>query len=620
MSVEFDSMQEYAREAVAGFFTHIGITDVQNLQVSVIFDEQSETDYFTITADSFTYNNTDDGGVVDIQLTFTDGVLTTSSGLSGGIPGLDEASFQQWYEFFDPDKNDEYALEAVESLFTQVDIDDDDWVQLSASVEGTETGELITIEADSIEMDGVQHYAVRIVLTFENGTLTSDSGIPAAMSGVLNNAYIQTWYDYSGPDKQREDDQQDSGYYDGDESYTEIYSNVWSWEDYDGVIWTVVDKEENGAWSSTETGSNGDVRVHSSSWDPNTQISTWSETFHNSDSSINYTRTETQNPDGTSSARLTGSIDHLLWIPLDGIYTSVDVTETRDAFWNTINIAGTVTNPNSEVLAVTYSSDGEILVGGESMFDVGGFDDHFQQSNEWEWTDEWSGTTWRVVEESDVDGKWVMTETAYRDDDGDGTAETATGEMRSNWSSWDESTQESTWSESYRSEDGTIDFQRVETWNDSDGTSSETITGSNDHIAWYYLGDVYTNINVTVDRDANWNTTSISGSVMKDGATLIVSFDDGDILIDGESLDDMDERDDNFQDGGTNEWSWTDWDDVTWTVTDEQIGNTWTSTEIGSNGDQRVHKNVWDDTTNSSTMTEEFSSGDGRVDYIREEE
>lgn len=611
----FDPEQAYARGAVEGLFEKVGLTNIQNLSVVVTFDGQSDTDTFTITADSFNYNGTTVADGINVTLTFVDGNLTSSTGLPGTIPGMDEASIQQWYEFSDPDKSDEYALDAVEKLFTQADIHD--WHNLNAFIEPTASGDQITIEADSITVNGVIYQAIRIELGFENGSLSTTSGIPSEISGILNDTYLQTWYDYSGPEQQRQEDQQDQGYYEGDEGHTSTYSNVWTWTDHEGILWTVVDKEENGVWSSTETSSNGDVRVHSSSWNPDTQTGTWTETFHNADSSVDFTRVETQNPDGTSSVLLTGKTDHLLWMPLDGIYTDVSVTETRDAFWNTTNVTGMITSPTNGALAVTFS-DGEILIGGESMFQHGSFDDHFQERNEWEWTDDWSGTTWRVVEEADTSGNWVFTETAYRDDDGDGVAETATGEVRSNWSTWDEETSVSTWTEQYRNHDGTIDYTRTETY-ESDGSSSETITGENDHIAWYYLGEIYDDIDVTVTRDTSWNTTSITGTLNKDGETVTVSFDDGQILIDGESIDDRDEKEDHFQDGGSTEWSWTDWEGITWTVTDTQDGNTWTSTEVGSNGDRRVHSNEWDDFTNSSIMTEEFESGDGLVEYTRQE-
>ncbi len=621
---QFDAEQDYARGAVEELFARAGMSAIVDLSVTVSFTEETDSDHFVITADGYTYNSQNFAGnnIINIDLVFTGDTLTSYSGLPAEVSELTQTAIEEWYEFSDHDNNDEYAQAAVENLFTQADIHA--WSNLTTSMEGIPNGDRITIQADSIGLNGDSVIAINIVLEFENNSVTSKVGIPAELTNIFNDAYLNTWYEYSGPEQQRQEDQQDSGYYEGDAGHTETYTNVWTWTEFqwvDGgeveILWTVVDKEENGVWSSTETSGNGDVRVHSSSWDDTTQISTWSETFHNSDSSISYTRTETQNPDGTSSARLTGSIDHLLWMPLDGIYSSVDVTETRDAFWNTINVTGTVTNPNSEVLAVTYSSDGEILVGGESLYVAGGFDDHFSGTNEWEWTDDWSGITWRVVEGDDGSGNWAFTETAYRDDDGDGTAETATGEMRTNYSTWDDATSTNTWSETYTDGDD-ISFTRTETYN-NDGTSSETITGSNDHIAWYYLGDVYTDISVTVTRDANWNTASISGTVTKDSATVNVTYSDGQIMIDGNSIDDLDDGMTQFQDGGSSEWTWTDWEGVTWTVTDTQNGDTWTSTEIGSNGDARTHTNTWDPTTNTSTMTEHFVSGDSDVDYTRTE-
>ena len=600
---QFDPEQAYAKAAVEGLFEKAGLTNIQNLSVSVVFDDLADTDTFTIKADAFTYNNTLVDNGLDVQLTFENDKLTNSSGLPTDIPGLDQAGIEAWYEFSDPDKNDGYARDAVEKLFEQAGASD--LTNLQASMEPTEDGEVITIELDSIAFDGATHQAIKIELTFENGSLTNSTGIPDAIAGTLNTTYLQTWYDYSGPEQQRQEDQQDQGYYQGDQDHTSTYSNVWTYTDHEGILWTVVDKQENGAWSSTESSSKG-TRINTSSWDDSTQTNTWSEQFTSSDGSIDFTRSEVQNQDGTSTVKLTGTVDHLLWMPLDGIYTNVDVTETRDAFWNTTNVTGTVEKDGASI-TVSFS-DGEILLGGESMHHHGGFDDHFTEKNEWEWTDDWSGTTWKVVEEPDSNGNWLMTETAWRDG-------VATGEVRTSYSTWDETSSTDTRTETY-TDGGDINFTRVETYN-NDGSSSETITGSSDHIAWYNLGEVYSDINVTVTRDVNWNTSDISGTVGSEN--LAVSFANGEILIGGESLDKKDDREDHFQDGGSNEWSWTDGKGVTWNVVDQQDGDTWTSTETGSNGDVRIHTNTWDPTTNSSTMTESFTSGDGRVDYTREE-
>ena len=63
-------------------------------------------------------------------------------------------------------------------------------------------------------------------------------------------------------------------------------------------------------------------------------------------------------------------------------------------------------------------------------------------------------------------------------------------------------------------------------------------------------------------------------------------------------------------------WTWTDWDGVTWTVTDKQEGDTWTSTEAGSNGDVRIHKNSWNGDT--ETWTDTFTAADGSVSPFQE--
>jgi len=573
MSVEFDSMQEYAREAVAGFFTHIGITDVQNLQVSVIFDEQSETDYFTITADSFTYNNTDDGGVVDIQLTFTDGVLTTSSGLSGGIPGLDEASFQQWYEFFDPDKNDEYAKSAAEELLRQVGIENFNNVVASASFD-EDGNDNITINLDqNIDFQsesGIYVYEISLQFSSE-GSIVTKFGIPTELKDAFSDSALEVWYEYSGPDQQRQKDQQEGGYFDGDSSHQETHSNVYTWEDWEGTVWTVVDKDVDGTWSSTQTGSNGDTRINSSTWNNSTQTNTFTEVFTSSSRGINSTMVEESGPNGATKT-YTGTADGIGWMPLHEIYTSMNVVETLDQYWNTTNITGTAVNSDKETVTFTYANN-ELLIDGESIQMDFGFDDHFasDQTNEWEWTDDWNNTIWAVVEK-DVDGVWTSTETAYQMND-DGSRGDATGNSRTSSSSWNDTTKVSTWTMHEVNLEMGFDFTRAETWNEETGLSSETITGTFDQIGWYFLGQTYDGINATVERDANWNVTNISGTVQdpdNSSATLAVTFSNNDILIDGESVSDMQDNQPHFKEGEANEWSWTDWEGVTWNVVDEE--------------------------------------------------
>ena len=52
----------------------------------------------------------------------------------------------------------------------------------------------------------------------------------------------------------------------------EAWVNTWEWQDGNGVTWTVTDKQDGDTWTSTEEGSNGDVRINSSAWDGRDQL------------------------------------------------------------------------------------------------------------------------------------------------------------------------------------------------------------------------------------------------------------------------------------------------------------------------------------------------------------
>jgi hypothetical protein len=137
------------------------------------------------------------------------------------------------------------------------------------------------------------------------------------------------------------------------------------------------------------------------------------------------------------------------------------------------------------------------------------------------------------------------------------------------------------------------------------------------------LGKTYNGINATVQRDANWNITSITGTVQdpdNTSATLDVTFDGNDISIGGQSVNDMQDNQNSFQEGGST-WTYTDWDNIEWTVVDAYDVDTdiWTSTETSENGDVRTHTSSWNEATNSSTMVETYASQDGQQDFTRTE-
>ena len=377
---------------------------------------------------------------------------------------------------------------------------------------GGENGDILQIEVDSINVYGTTVYAVNMSFTFDtDGMITDKSGVPAELIDVLSNTQLEIWYEYSSPDKQREYDQQDDGYYEGDTGYVEEYSNVYTWEDWEGITWTVVDKDVGGVWTSTSTSTAGDVRINTSSWDDVTQESTWSEQFIKADGTINFTRIETSIWEGDNAGTTivtTGTNDHVGWMYLGGIYTDISATETVDAYWNTTSLTGTAKNLEGIEVNITYNADNyELLIDGKSVFNDYSFDDYFSETNEYEWTD-WDGTLWKVSEQ-DENGTWTTTETAY-----DETGTTATGDVRIYTSSWDDTTQTSVWSEAVTSQAQGLNFTRVETsvWDGINDGTTITTTGDSDYVGWQYLGEIYTGLNVTETMDANWNTLSITGS------------------------------------------------------------------------------------------------------------
>jgi len=616
----FDAMQDYAKGAAQGFLEKLGLTDFQDsLSVIIDFDDVAETDSFTISADSYNYDGDTVSSGFNMTVVFQEGQIIDSTGLIEGIDGLDIAGLEQWYEYSDPEKNDYYARMAAEELFKQVGIDH--YTNVHAEVQPTETGNQITIEADTIDYEGEIYYALNITLAFVDGELTDASGIPSGLDSLLNESSINTWYEYSGPNQQRQNEQQDGGYFDGDDTHQQSYSNVWTWTDEQGITWTVVDKDVDGVWSSTQTGSNGDVRTHSSSWNHQTQTNTFTEIFVSAERGINTTMVEVSSPNGVTKT-YSGAADGIGWMPLHELYSDLDVIETLDQYWNTENITGTGVNSYGDTVIFSYD-DHQLLIDGESVQADFGFDDFFdeQGTNEYEWVDEWSNTIWAVVEEN-VDGVWTMTETAWSMNE-NGEKDGLTGDSRVGFNSWDESTKTNTWTMHEVSAERGFDFTRVETWSEETGLSSETITGTFDQIGWYFLGDTYDNIDATVERDANWSITSITGTVQDpddDSATLAVTFENNEVFIDGKSVNDRQDDKPHFQEGEANEWTWTDWDGTEWAVKDEEIDGVWTSIETNTGtGDVRSHTSEWDNATNTSTATESFVSGDGKLDFSRSE-
>lgn len=610
----FDPMQEYAKEAVQDLFNIMGIT-VSNLSVEFDEDDATDTDTFTIT--------TDQTGVV--KLAFKDGKIVEdqSNGLSDLTAGysMTLADIEKWYEFSDPENNEGYALKAVQELFEQVGIYDVS--NLKATAQPTENGDYMRIEADSISYNGEAIVAVNMEFTFVDGSLSSKTGIPTELSSIFSDTNVNIWYEYNGPDKQRENDQQDGGFVDDD--HQESYSNVWTWTDGQGITWTVVDKEVNGAWTSTETGSNGDVRTHTSSWDHDTQTNTNTEKFVSTERSLDYTRVEESGPNGTEIT-YTGATDHIGWQPLDQVYTDVNVVEKLDAYWNTLSVTGTAKNTSGTEVTFSYNADNyEILIDGESIQNNFNFDDQFftDAKEAWTWQD-WDGTTWEVSEE-DVDGTWTTTETAYTNYVDAVNKGAATGDVRVFTSSWDDSTQTNTWSESFTDTNG-MDYTRTEV-STPNGTTITT-EGASDHVGWMYLGELYTGLNVTETMDANWNTTDISGSGTNEvGESVNFTWDAANwqILADGKAIDSGNYHDDsnnNEPQKWENTWEWQDGEGVTWTVVDKQEGDVWTSTETGSNGDVRINSSSWTDDSNgggTNTWSEEVKSESKGLDFTMTE-
>jgi hypothetical protein len=318
------------------------------------------------------------------------------------------------------------------------------------------------------------------------------------------------------------------------------FENSWEWTDGEGITWTVVDKQSGDTWKSTETGSNGDVRVMESTWDDANKTNTWSESYTNADKSLDYTKTEVYNETTqTSTMTTTGTSDHIGWMFVGEIFTNMNITETRDANWNTTGLSGTATNTANETVNFGWDvTESQITLDGDIMSIHGPGDfsesaDNFQ--NEWTYFDH-DGTEWTVVE-SQQGETWVSEETSEY------------GDVRVNSNYWDDAAQESKNVMKFKSSDGGINYKMTETWA-NDGSSVLEVMGDSDHIGWDYVGQVYTDIDVIITRAANWDIVSVvasDGGAAKatnpgnlpgteDDQVLTISSANNDITIDGVSI------------------------------------------------------------------------------------
>ena len=393
----------------------------------------------------------------------------------------------------------------------------------------------------------------------------------------------------------------------------EAFVNTWTWEDGNGVTWTVTDKQDGDTWTSTEEGSNGDVRINSSAWDSDINNYVNTTSFKSGSDDRDYSIRETWSDDGSSTELIKGSIDEINWIHLGEIYTDVEVTVVRDQNWETQSVTGSGTDADGVTAdfgwnTYTYelSFNGVAIVGGGYG---GDYQEQASWESTWEWID-WDGTTWTVIE-SQVGDVWTSIETS------------SSGAERIFKSSWDPIKQVSIWSESYdedssvdATEGGHLDFTRVETYNPN-GTSSETITGSTDNIAWYPLHDIYTNVSVTLERDASWNIYKVSGSgTNTDGVTADFGWsDDSQLTFNGNNIVNAADFMVNEDQYWENTSSWVDWDGTIWEVTEVQDGETYSRTEVNAQrGDSREETNVWDHETQTNTWTMHEINTDRGID------
>jgi len=632
----FDGEQDGIEDGLVEFFHMLGIDNFQDsLTVTVDFNDSTHVDTFNISVGAFTFNNSNDANGFSLTLAFQDdGTLISQTGLDAAnvvaIPGFDAQNIEDWYKYADPDSDDDYAFMAVEDLFSMTGIYD--WNNLQIVTQANATGEVIIIDVDSFEFNGIKVYSQHYELTFEYGKVVNKTGIPteSEIPGLgLDNAFsdssLDIWYEFSSPDEQKEEDQRDDGFFDDSHDYQETWTNIWTWTDGDGTIWTVVDQDINGVWTSTESGSNGAERSFAGSWDHDTQTNTFTETFRSADGAVDYVRVEVSGPTGTTNT-YTGKTNQIGWQQLDQIYTistESPIVETLDAYWSTTGITGTATGEDNVEVEFGFS-DWQITIGGESVshtdFDEY-FDDFFSGTKDaWTWTD-WDGTVWQVTE-SDENGTWTTNEIAYTDE----SLSTKTGDERTSSSSWDQSTQTNIWSETWTDASGSV--TKTETQSPT-GTIIVT-QGYSDYVGWTYLGEFYSNLDVTETMDSNWNTTDISGTGdNSDGIAVTFAWDANTWQVTVDRNDGAGAQPvggyDTYMDaaGGYQEssswtsdpWTWQDGSGITWTVIDKQEGDTWTSTETGDNGDSRISISSWNNETQVNTWSEEIINQSVGLDF-----
>ena len=133
--------------------------------------------------------------------------------------------------------------------------------------------------------------------------------------------------------------------------------NTWEWQDGNGVTWTVTDKQDGDTWTSTEEGSNGDVRINSSSWDSDINDYVNTTSFKSGTDNRDYSIRETWNADGSSTEVVKGATDQINWIYLGEIYTNVDVTIVRNQNWETLSITGNGTDSSGVTAAFGWDLD-----------------------------------------------------------------------------------------------------------------------------------------------------------------------------------------------------------------------------------------------------------------------
>ena len=309
----------------------------------------------------------------------------------------------------------------------------------------------------------------------------------------------------------------------GDQTFeVEAYTNTFTWQDGQGVDWTVVDEEKDGVWTSTETGSNGDQRINTSTWDNTAQTSTWKEEYKSGDGIVHFTRIEVfDEKNGTSSTQTTGTSDHVGWEYLGEIFTAMDVTETRDSSWNTLTIVGTAVNTDGDTVTFGYE-DNQVTIDGD-VIGSQGHEDMAASGDNYDFT--WSyfdgmGVEWTVVDKQDGEW-WKSTETG------------SNGDTRMNKYKWDNDNDGkgdyNKFVSKYKSADETIKYKMVEKFYEDykdlgETRSVLTYKGSSDHLGWDYIGQIYTDIDFRIVRDDNWNIVEVTTN-KKDG--------NGDLLKDG---------------------------------------------------------------------------------------